>query len=76
MDFWVKNFLKSIYEIAIEVADFFKLDKSLIYPVSSDVFQEKAKRPEKTGFILNKAVKDLNYKPTSFRKGLEMIYNS
>lgn len=70
------NEMKSIYEIAIEVADFFKLDKSLISPVSSNVLGAKAKRPVKTGFILNKAIKDLDYKPTSFMKGLEVIYNS
>ena len=34
---------------------------------------QKARRPELTGFILDKAKKELNYKPTSFTNSLEVF---
>jgi len=65
--------MMSIYDIAINVAEFFKLDESLISPISSDVLVEKAKRPSVTGFIIEKAVEKLEYQPHSFIEGLEII---
>ncbi|MBI3500720.1 MAG: SDR family oxidoreductase [Bacteroidetes bacterium] len=64
---------KSILELAYEVADFWKLDKSFINPVSSEELNQPAKRPPRTGFILDKAKKVLGYNPHSFREGLEII---
>ena len=61
------------YDMAMEVADFFGLDKSLISAVDGSVFSQPAKRPPKTGFILDKAQNLLGYEPTSFRAGLELI---
>ena len=58
------------YDIAIITADFFKLDKSLIARTNSDRFRQPAKRPMKTGFIIDKAVSDLDYRPHSFLEGL------
>ena len=69
------NEMMSIYDIAIKVADFFKLDKNLISPVSSKELNEKAKRPPKTGFIIEKAQNDLGYMPRSFKEGLEIVKN-
>jgi dTDP-4-dehydrorhamnose reductase len=61
------------YEIAIRTADFFKLDKSLIAPTDSTQFKQPAKRPMKTGFVIEKARKELGYKPRSFEEGLRLI---
>jgi dTDP-4-dehydrorhamnose reductase len=61
------------YNIAIETADFFGLDKSLIKQTDSSKFKQPAARPLKTGFIIEKAKRELGYQPHSFREGLEVI---
>ena len=67
------NELMSILELAYRVASFFKLDQSLIIPILSTELGEKAKRPVSTGFILDKAINELDYHPHSFEEGLEEI---
>lgn len=65
--------IMSIIEIANKVADFFGLDKSYIKPVTTAELNQPAKRPLKTGFILDKAIRELNYQPHSFEEGLQMV---
>lgn len=65
--------MKSIHELVIEVADYWKLDKTLIQPVSSETLNQSAVRPERTGFILDRARQELNYHPRSFREGLKLL---
>jgi dTDP-4-dehydrorhamnose reductase len=67
------NDMMSIYEIAVRVADFYRLDNSLLNPVSSSELNEHAKRPVKTGFILDKAERDLNYVPLHFDESLKLF---
>lgn len=67
-----KDFL-SPYDIAIKTAEFFKLDKSLIKATDSTKFVQPARRPLTTGFIIDKARKDLGYEPHSFEEGLEIL---
>lgn len=61
------------FDIAIATAEYFSLDKSLIIPADSSTFTQTAKRPAKTGFIIEKARKDLGYEPRSFKQGLEIL---
>jgi len=61
------------YDIAIATADFFNLDKSLIAQTDSTKFTQPAKRPPKTGFIIEKVKRELGYKPHSFREGLALL---
>jgi dTDP-4-dehydrorhamnose reductase len=67
-----KDFM-SPYDIAIKTAEFFQLDKSLIKATDSTKFTQPAKRPPKTGFIIDKARKELGYEPHSFEEGLEIL---
>ncbi len=67
-----KDYL-SAYDIAIRTADFFKLDKSLIKETDSTKFTQPARRPPKTGFIIDKARKELSYEPHSFEEGLRVL---
>lgn len=67
-----KDFL-SILEIAHLVADYYKLDKSLIKPSKSADIKQPAKRPPITGFIIDKAKNDLGYKPHSFVEGIKFL---
>ena len=61
------------YDIAIATADFFKLDKSLIKETDSFRFTQPAKRPAKTGFIIDKAKRELGFRPHSFIEGLAIL---
>ncbi len=65
--------LMTPYDIAIRTAAFFKLDESLISPTDSAQFKQPAVRPLKTGFIIDKAKKELGYQPHTFEEGLKII---
>jgi len=61
------------YDIALRTAEFFKLDKSLITPTDASHFTQPAKRPQITGFIIDKARKVLGYEPHSFDEGIAIL---
>lgn len=63
----------SILELVYRVADFWKLDKSLITPSKSETIKQPAKRPARTGFVIEKARKVLGYEPRSFEEGLKVL---
>lgn len=63
----------SILELVYRVADFYGLDKSTISPVKSESLNQAAKRPPVTGFVLDKANKELGYYPLSFNEGLKLL---
>lgn len=65
--------IMSILELVYRVADFYDLDKSIVTSVSSDKLNQLAKRPPHTGFILDKAIRELGYNPHSFEEGLAII---
>jgi dTDP-4-dehydrorhamnose reductase len=63
----------AIIDLVREVADHYGLDKSLINPVSSETLNQPAKRPPVTGFILDKARRELGYEPHSFKEGMALM---
>ncbi|MGV3764275.1 SDR family oxidoreductase [Parapedobacter sp.] len=63
----------AIHELVAAVADFWKLDKSLIRQVSSATLSQAAPRPARTGFLLDKARHVLGYEPHSFEEGLAIV---
>jgi dTDP-4-dehydrorhamnose reductase len=63
----------SIFELVEQIADFWQLDKELLNQVSSETLNQPAKRPPKTGFIIDKARQELGYRPHSFREGLAVV---
>jgi len=63
----------SPYDLAHTVADVWKLDKGLIKQADSSTFTQPAMRPPKTGFIIDKAKKQLGYKPHTLIEGLELV---
>jgi dTDP-4-dehydrorhamnose reductase len=65
--------MMTIYDLVVQVADFWSLNKSLIRPISSASLNQEAKRPLKTGFRLEKAEKVLGFKPRSFSQGLQVV---
>jgi dTDP-4-dehydrorhamnose reductase len=65
--------MMSVSELVGRVADYFNLDKSLMTEVSSSTLNQSAARPKRTGFILDKAIRDLNYQPHSFEEGIAIL---
>jgi dTDP-4-dehydrorhamnose reductase len=61
------------YEMAMMTADYFELDKSLIAQADSSTFSQPAKRPARTGFVLDKARSILGYEPRSFTEGIAIL---
>ena len=62
------------YEMAVQTANLFNLDKSHIEKVDAATFKQPGRRPPKTGFIIDKARKDLGYEPVSFTEGLKKMF--
>ena len=62
-----------VIDLVKKVAQYYELDDSKIKPISSSTLNQRAKRPPKTGFILEKAKKDLGYKPSSFEEGISIM---
>jgi dTDP-4-dehydrorhamnose reductase len=63
----------SIYELLCRIADYYGYDKSLISPIKSNTLNQKAKRPPKTGFILDKAKEFLGYNPLTLEQSLSKL---
>jgi len=61
------------YEMAVKTAEFFDLPQDSMTKSDSTKFKQTAKRPPKTGFILDKAKRDLGYEPHSFEEGIRVL---
>jgi dTDP-4-dehydrorhamnose reductase len=61
------------YDIALRVADHFGLDKSLITRVDASTFSQPGRRPPRTGFIIDKAERELGFRPHSFEEGIDVV---
>ena len=61
------------YEMGQKVAAAFSLDASLLTRSDSTMFKQPARRPARTGFLLDKARKDLGYDPHSFEEGIRIV---
>ncbi|HEY0109819.1 MAG TPA: NAD(P)-dependent oxidoreductase [Fibrella sp.] len=61
------------HEMAMQTADYFGLDKSLITEATAATFQQTARRPPRTGFIIEKARTELGYNPRSFNEGIALL---
>lgn len=61
------------YDMAIATAEYLGLDQSLIEKVDASLFNQPGKRPAKTGFIIDKARRELGFEPIGFREGLRKM---
>ena len=64
----------SYLDIGNRIAEYFSFDKSLINHVQTKDLNQKAKRPFRTGFDLQKSKEKLNYIPTNFEDSLKLIF--
>ncbi|SDM62060.1 dTDP-4-dehydrorhamnose reductase [Catalinimonas alkaloidigena] len=65
--------LMTPYELALRTARAFGLNEALIHQTDGSRFTQPAKRPPRTGFILDKAKSQLAYRPHSFEAGLHLL---
>ncbi|WP_420580075.1 SDR family oxidoreductase [Reichenbachiella sp.] len=61
------------FDMAKRTAEYFELDFSLVTKVDASTFSQPAKRPPKTGFILDKAKEVLGYEPHTFEEGIKIL---
>ncbi|OQP59202.1 NAD(P)-dependent oxidoreductase [Niastella vici] len=61
------------YDIALKTAAKFQLDASKIVKVDASTFKQPGRRPLKTGFIIEKARKELGFEPIPFDEGLNLL---
>ena len=66
--------IMSIYEIVERIAKYFRYSIDNLNRINTSSLNQKASRPPKTGFILNKAISKLNYNPHSFDESLSIIH--
>ncbi len=66
--------LISPYEMAVTTARILKLDAALIENVTSEIFTEPVVRAKRSGLIIEKARKELEYDPVSFETGIEHTF--
>jgi dTDP-4-dehydrorhamnose reductase len=59
--------------MAMQTADFFCLNKELIVRTDSTRFTQPARRPMKTGFVIQKAIDELGYRPKTFMEGIGIL---
>ncbi|MEO5891000.1 MAG: SDR family oxidoreductase [Ferruginibacter sp.] len=65
--------LLSPYDMAMATAAYLGLDKTLIEKVDASVFTQPARRPAKTGFIIEKAKRELGFNPLGFEDGMKKM---
>lgn len=63
----------SRYEFAIAIADKFKLDKKLIKPIKTNILNQPAPRPLKSGLITLKAEVELGVKMSDLKQSLKIF---
>lgn len=67
--------IMSIYDMVERIAKYYNYSTDLLNRISTSTLNQKAKRPLKTGFVLDKSIKELGYNPHSFEECLEIIDN-
>jgi len=63
------------FQMAMKTAEHLHFDSSVIKKVTAASFTQPARRPLKTGFIIDKAKKELGYEPVSFQEGLTKTFS-
>lgn len=66
----------NIAQIAYRVAEFLKLDSTLIQPVSTEEMAEKTPRPQFSGLSIEKARRELGYSPRTLDEGMREMFDT
>lgn len=60
----------SMFEFVVKIAEYLKVSKNLVKPISTETLNQKAPRPKNSGLSLKKAIKELNYSPSDIKSTL------
>ncbi len=63
------------YQMAQQVAAYFDLDANLLTRVTATTFTQPARRPPRTGLLIQKARQTLGYVPHTFAEGIALVAN-
>ena len=63
----------TVADMALRTADTLGLDRSLILPVHTAAMQEKTPRPRFSGLSIEKARRELGYRPLTFEEGVRSM---
>jgi dTDP-4-dehydrorhamnose reductase len=63
----------SPYEMAVQFAELLQLDAGLIEAVTAATFPEPVDRAKNGGLKIDKAIRELDYKPISLQEGLQAV---
>ncbi|NOX36508.1 MAG: dTDP-4-dehydrorhamnose reductase [Calditrichaeota bacterium] len=58
------------YQMAVQIAETFGFDPSLITPITTDQLQQQAPRPFKAGLKIDKAIQELGFHPKTLKESL------
>lgn len=61
--------------MAMKAAEYLQLNSSVLRKVTAASFSQPARRPLKTGFIIDKVRKELGYEPITFEEGLKKTFS-
>jgi len=61
------------FEMANKTADYFQLNTTTMQRANASNFSQTAKRPPKTGLLIDKAINELGYDPKSFDEGIAIL---
>lgn len=62
-----------MHAFSCKIAEYWNLDASLIEKISTSSLGQPARRPPRTGFILDKAKSELGFRPVGIEEGLEIL---
>ena len=65
--------IMSIYDMVERIGKYYNFSTENLNRISTETLNQKAARPPRTGFILDKAIKELGYEPHSFEECLYII---
>ena len=63
----------SMFDFVVEIAECLGQSKNLVKPISTDMLNQKAPRPKKSGLDLTKSKKELNYAPSNIKSTLFLM---
>ena len=63
----------SVLEMARRIAKYFNLNEGLIESTTTAVLAQPAARPLRSGFVIDKAKRDLEYRPRTLEEGITMM---
>lgn len=63
----------SMYDFVLQISEYLEVSPKLVSAIKTAELDQKAERPKKSGLILSKAIKRLNYEPTEISSTLFLM---